>query len=251
MLRCEEARRLLTPYVDDEVAAAERQALEQHLGACPPCSSRAAAERTARRVMLLRGRTLSPRAPDALRRRCASLAPGPRRASAWPGWRRLSLASGSLAVVVLAAVIGIGVATASPSLLAAELTLDHLKCFALFEPRDAAPDPGVVASRLAAAYGWRLAIPGSLAREQLTLMGARRCFSTDGTVAHVLYRHAGRPLSFFVMPGRAREAARVAMAGHVARIWSRGETTYVLLGSTSDPGLDSVAAYFQGLGPAM
>ena len=52
-------------------------------------------------------------------------------------------------------------------------------------------------------------IPAGLPRERLTLIGARRCLSTDGQVAHVLYRHAGRPVSLFMMPGRfARRRAR-------------------------------------------
>ena len=127
----------------------------------------------------------------------------------------------------------------------AELTLDHVKCFALFEPRDAQPDPAALAGRLQADYGWRFTIPAGLPRERLTLIGARRCLSTDGQVAHVLYRHAGRPVSLFMMPGGSRDDARAAIAGHVARIWSRDSTTYVLVGSESEPEIQQVAAYFQ------
>jgi anti-sigma factor RsiW len=161
------------------------------------------------------------------------------------GWRVVGLATSSLIVVGLAATMAHGIVTHSPTLLVAELTLDHLKCFALFEPRATQVDPSAVASGLQADYGWQLDVPGSLPREHLTLLGARRCFSTDGQVAHVMYRHDGRPVSLFMMPRTSREAARVAVAGHVARIWSRASTTYVLLGSESEPELQAVATYFQ------
>jgi anti-sigma factor RsiW len=247
MASCQDVDRLLTPYLDAEVDGADRQAVEGHLGQCPPCARRAAAEAASRRVLMVRGGSLSPRAPESLRRRCTALAPRKRSSSWWGvmGWRTAGLATASLVVVGLAATMVYGVATHSPTLLVAELALDHVKCFALFEPREAQADPAAVASGLRADYGWELAVPGSLAREHLTLLGARRCFSTDGRVAHVMYRHDGRAVSLFMMPRTSRDAARVSVAGHVARIWSRAATTYVLLGSESEPEMQAVAAYFQ------
>jgi anti-sigma factor RsiW len=247
IVSCQDVDRLMTSYLDAEVEDGDRQAVERHLGVCPPCARRAASEEAARRVVMARAATLSPRAPNALRQKCAALAARRRQQPWWTavGWRFSGLATASLAVVGLAATITYGVITHSPTLLVAELTLDHLKCFALFEPRVTVADPATVARQLQADYGWQLAIPASLPRERLTLIGARRCFSTDGKVAHVLYRHGGRPVSLFMMPRTSREEARVAMAGHVARIWSRGATTYVLLGSESEPAMQPVATYFQ------
>ena len=238
----------MTPYLDAEVGIRDREAIEGHLGGCPQCARRAAAEGGARRVVMVKASILSPRAPDALRLRCAALTARrvPVRAR-WAvfGWRVVGLATASLVVVGLAATLVYGVVTHSPTLLVAELTIDHLKCFAFLESRGGQADPGAVANRLQADYGWRLAIPASLPREHLTLLGARRCFSTDGRVAHVLYRHGGRPVSLFMMPKTTREAARIAFGVHVARIWSRDQTTYVLLGSESEPDLQPIASYFQ------
>jgi anti-sigma factor RsiW len=247
MASCQDVDRLLTPYLDAEVEAADRQAIERHLRVCPPCGARAAVEGTARRVVMVKAATLSARAPDALRQRCAALAQTRRQQPWWsvPGWRVVGLGTASLVVAALAVTITYGIVTNSPTLLVAELTLDHLKCFALFEPRVTHADSASVASQLQADYGWQLAIPASLPSERLMLLGARRCFSTDGKVAHVLYRHGGRPVSLFMMPRTSREAARVAMAGHVARIWSRDATTYVLLGSESEPEMEPLATYFQ------
>lgn len=248
MVSCQDVNRLMTPYLDAEVERRDREAIEGHFCGCPPCARRAAAEGSARRIVMVKASILSSRAPDALRQRCAAVAArhAPVRAG-WAvfGWRVVGLATASLLVVGLAATLLYGVVTHSSTLLVAELTIDHLKCFAFFEPRDVQGDPGAVANRLQADYGWRLAIPASLPQERLTLLGARRCFSTDGRVAHVLYRHGDRPVSLFMMPNTTREAARVAFGGHVARIWSHDQTTYVLLGSESDPDLQPVATYFQ------
>jgi len=246
MASCQDVDRLLTPYLDSEVETADKEAVEGHLRRCPPCATRAMAEGTARRVVMVKAAALSARAPDTLRQRCAALAPTPRQR--WrraAGWRVAGLATASLVVVALSATVAYGIVTHSPTLLVVELTLDHLKCFALFEPRVTQADAAAVAKQLEADYGWRLAIPAGLPQEHLTLLGARRCFSTDGRVAHVLYRHDGRAVSLFMMPRTSREAARIELAGHVARIWSRDATTYVLLGSESEPDMQQVAAYFE------
>jgi anti-sigma factor RsiW len=245
MASCKDVDRLLTPYLDGEAGVAEAREVDAHLVACPGCAGRAAAERTARRVLRVRAEALSARAPDSLRRRCAALAPLRRPGVwAWLGWRPAALATASLVVLIVGATLAFGVVTHSPALLVAELTLDHLKCFALSEPHGPA-DPDAVAAQLQADYGWQLTIPASLPRERLTLMGARRCLSTDGTLAHVLYRHDGHPLSLFMLPRTSRASERIAMAGHVARIWSKDATTYVLLGGESDVDVQPVARYFE------
>jgi anti-sigma factor RsiW len=227
MAGCQDVGRLLTPYLDEELGVADRLTIEGHLRTCNPCATRAAAEGAARRVMMIRASTLSVKAPEALRRRCEALAPRPTALPRWRAvsWRALGLASASLVVVALATTIAYGVVTHSPTLLVTE--------------------PAAVASQLQADYGWRLTVPASSPRDRLTLLGARRCFSTDGRVAHLMYRHDGRPVSLFMMPGKARGASSLAVAGHAARIWSQNDTTYVLVGSESQPDLQPVAAYFQ------
>ena len=249
MAGCQDVSRLLTPYLDGEVGVADRQAVEGHLRTCQPCATRAAAEGAVRRVMIVRASTLSAKAPEALRRRCEALAPRPRelRWRSAVSWRALGLVSASLVVVALATTIAYGVVTHSQTLLLTELALDHLKCFALFEPSVAQADPAAVASQLEADYGWRLTVPASSPRDRLTLLGARRCLSTDGRVAHVLYRHAGRPVSLFMMPRTTRPEARVAVGDRVVTIWSRGDTSYVLLGDETEREMQPIAAYFKSV----
>jgi len=152
---------------------------------------------------------------------------------------------GRLQLAVITAVIGYGALTHSPTLLVAGLTLDHLKCFALHDGHRAPVDERSVEAALEREYGWRVKVPAGLAAEALTLVGARRCLSSDGTTAHVMYRHGNRAVSLYVLPeGGGRPPATMSFAGHPAKIWSRGSRTYVLVGSGSDAGLRPVAEYF-------
>jgi anti-sigma factor RsiW len=246
-VNCQEVEPLLTRYVDDEVAPSERERVAGHLAACRACASRAAKEQAARRLVQLRSRALAAPAPPALRARCAALAPRPRRSvSQWSRWRVVGLAAAT-AVVVLTAVIGVGAITHSNGILVAGLTLDHLKCFGVHATRDEAPaDVRAVEAALERNYGWRVKVPDGLAAQALTLVGARRCLSTDGTTAHVMYRHAGRAVSLYVLPaGAVHRAAVTSFAGHPATIWSSSGRTYVLVGSENDAEMRPVAAYFR------
>ncbi len=244
MASCAEIDGLITPYLDGEVSEARRRAVDEHLAACAPCARRAGAEEAARRVLMVRAARLSTPAPPGLRERCAALAPRPARVRrrVADGWRRLGVA---FAALVVAGVFAFGAFSHSPTLLAAELSLDHMKCFAFFEPQVAQGDAGAVSRQLEADYGWRFAVPEGLPSLHLALLGARRCFSTDGSVAHVLYRHAGRPVSLFMVPGTSNPQTRVSVAGRVATIWSRADTTYVLLGDDSEAEMRPIAEYFR------
>lgn len=241
-MKCDDIEPLLAPYVDDEAPPAERERVGEHLRRCPPCAARAATQRAARRLVQARAEAFSTPAPAALRARCAALARRPRRAFTWPFW---TLATATASVAVLAIVLTYGMLTRSTVLFAAGLTLDHLKCFALAGSEPPPADMRAVEASLERRYGRRLAVPPGDRREHLTLLGVRRCLSTDGGVAHVLYRHGGIPLSLFVLPDRRRAAARLSFVGHVARIWSDGPMTYVLVGSESDAGIQPLARYFE------
>lgn len=141
--------------------------------------------------------------------------------------------------------IGYAVVSGSQALFVAGLTLDHVKCFALSSSASPNANASMVSSDLRRDYGWRLSVPAASKELRLDLVGARRCLSSDGTVAHVLYRHEGKPVSLFMVPGHAREAGALSMLGHESRIWSRGDTTFVLVGSEGAAGIDPVARYFE------
>jgi anti-sigma factor RsiW len=265
-VNCQEVEPLLTPYVDDEAIAADRERVAGHLAECRECAARVAKEHAARRLVQVRSRALAAPAPPGLHARCAALAPGGRLTVAsgfsrtlrnpatagfhrsWPAWLPWRAAGlvGATAVILLTAVVGVGALTHSPSILVAGLTLDHLKCFAIHGGQGAAADPRSVEATLERNYGWHIKVPAGVAAQALTLVGARRCLSTDGTTAHVMYRHGDSPLSLYVLPeGAAHQQSTISFAGHPATIWTHGSRTYVLVGSESDARMRPVAAYFR------
>jgi anti-sigma factor RsiW len=245
---CRETQARITPYLDGESGEAERRQVQEHLSDCGLCRADAAAQDVARRVLHVRSATLQVKAPETLRARCASLAAAPRRAwmPRWWAWRVLSFGSAAAMGVVVAAFV-FGVATHSPVLLAAEMTLDHLKCFALFHPEGgAAPAAPEVEAAVRDRFGWRVSLPPGGEPEDLVLLGARRCLSHDGRVAHLMYRHEGRPVSLFVMANKSHRSADLTLGGYPAHIWTRGDLTYVLVASEADDRLRPVMAYFTG-----
>src|SRR5262245_36251843 len=75
MSNCQTLDPLVTPFVDDQLADAERRVVEDHLRVCPSCHSRVAAERAVHGLLSARRDALSSAgAPDALFARCSALA---------------------------------------------------------------------------------------------------------------------------------------------------------------------------------
>jgi anti-sigma factor RsiW len=243
MLTCPDIESLITAVVDHEATAAERAAVSEHLHECAPCRRRASEEGAARRILRERAGALRVVAPAALRARCqpARHAPGLR-----PFIRPMPAWATAVVVVAVLGAVFYGAGRGS-TVLAAELALDHLKCFALFEQASGPGDPATIAERMKASYGWTIAVPGTSAACGLRLVGGRRCFSTDGRVAHILYRHAGRPLSLFVVPSSSRAAQQLAVMGHEAIIWSHRGTTFVVLAREPREDIARAAAYIRSV----
>jgi hypothetical protein len=142
----------------------------------------------------------------------------------------------ALAIVMLAT-------QRSNTVLAAQLTADHTKCFRAFPPSGGELDARVAEERLASLYGWDIHVPPSSPRDGVRLLEARRCLYGDGRIPHLLYEASGQPLSLFVLEGVTREPADVTTFGHRSRIWSRGPTTFVLVSPTSAGDLDRAVSY--------
>src|SRR5262249_55500798 len=80
---------------------------------------------------------------------------------------------------------------------ASGLVLDHVKCFAM--PGNPSPtDLAQSASRWQQDQGWPITVAATDSAEQLRLVNVRRCFTTDGRAAHLLYSWRGAPLSVYV-----------------------------------------------------
>jgi anti-sigma factor RsiW len=156
----------------------------------------------------------------------------------------LSLAATLLLAVTGAFMLGLNEPVEA---LAAQLTLDHVRCFQFAPERLAHVDPASAGRDWAAAQGWSLQVPASSAATQLELLGVRRCLLSGGRVAHLMYKWRGEPLSVFVVPRMVRTGPQrdeiVEKFGHEAIVWSTGERTYVVLARGSPSDLDPVVGY--------
>jgi anti-sigma factor RsiW len=231
MQSCREFDALVTPYVDGEATAAERALAEAHLAACPACRHRAAAETAARQT--LRTRLCRPCAPDQLRARCLA-------ASRVRSISVQTLTIVAALILITGGVLVYGLTRLSPTVLAAQLTLDHVKCFAVDRPNSAV-DAGSSEQQFEREHGWPVRLP-HIAVAGLQLVGVRQCFCAQGgATAHAMYRFEGRPVSLYILPDVSRSRASADVFGHDAVIWSRDGNTYVLLGKESESAMQKLA----------
>jgi anti-sigma factor RsiW len=234
MPSCREVEPLVTPYVDGEATAAERGVVEAHLMRCPPCRQRTAAETVAREAV--RTHACRPCAPEHLRARCRAAAQVSRF-----GIPRSLLAAAAL-VFLAGGVLLYGRISLSPAVLAAQLTLDHVTCFAVHESGVAA-DPQASEQQYAREYGEQIELPSGTG---LQLVGLRRCYCGEGAAAHAMYRLDGRPVSLYIIPDAGRSRASTDVFGHDAVIWSSRMKTYVLVAREPRDVLEKLAEQIEG-----
>jgi anti-sigma factor RsiW len=127
----------------------------------------------------------------------------------------------------------------SPTVLAAQLTLDHMKCFAVHDANTPV-DVRAGEQQYARDYGTEIHLPRP-AVAGLQLVNMRRCFCGEGVAAHAMYRLNGRPVSLYVIPDAGRERGTAEVFGHDAVIWSNANTTYVLVGREPRETLEALA----------
>ena len=113
--------------------------------------------------------------------------------------------------------------------MAAELAADHVKCFLMQNLNGTEQPAGPVEYSLASKFGWSAHLPERPDRAALELVGERTCLYGQGRVAHILYRHEGRPVSLFMLPNDTRKDEVLDTLGHGAAVWSVGKRTFVLI----------------------
>jgi anti-sigma factor RsiW len=279
MRSCESIDPLVTPYIDRELPDEDRQAVDRHLRACPPCYSRVVAEQAVRDLVHARQPELNKiEAPPSLHARCAALTIGltadrdrddvvrpavrgqvvplplPAKAgppptggprSAPPAWTA-RLAPFALAASLVAVVGGAFVYQAtkrSTRVMAAELAADHVKCFAMNAALGTRQAPSAVESTMLSSFDWRMHLPADPSRAGLELVGARPCLYGEGKIAHIMYRHQGRAVSLFMLPGTERAQGLVDVLGHEAAIWCVNDRTFVLVSRGPKEDVERLAAF--------
>ncbi len=236
MPSCRDVDPLFAPYVDGEATPGERAIVDAHLLACPKCRHHTALQSAVRNSV--REKLCRPCAPEALRTRCQAAA----RAGAgpfgitYPSLRSLSIAAAL--TIVTGGVLMYGL-SGLPTVLAAQLTLDHVACFTTRAP-DEAVNVDASEAQFARDYGEQVRLP-RLSTAGLQLVSLRRCYYGEGRAAHAMYRLNGRPVSLYVIPAARRDRTAADVFGHDAIFWSRGNTSYVLLANEPRATLESLA----------
>jgi len=228
---CRRTAERLSSYVDNELPAGEQADVERHLNACPPCRTAATHESGARAIVREQARRLTDIAlPPGLRTRCEALAREHAHASAPSVFSSRRFAPLTAVMTLVVGFLLFSLAThRSDTVLAAQLTADHAKCFRFFANSTSDADARRVERMLQNDYGWDLHVPPSSSANGVRLRGARRCLYVDGSIPHVMYDVDGHDVSLFVLDGVSRPAATLVALGHRARIWTAGRRTYVLV----------------------
>jgi anti-sigma factor RsiW len=249
---CRDIESQLAAYVDGEVGLFERGRVEAHLERCPPCRARAATQRTAHDLLASHRDGLRGCASEALRHRCAAQRVLVAGRASFLGRRALvplSLAASVFIAAALFVAFGWG---SSVDTYAAQIVSDHKGCFQS-PPEARAIDALALARVWEDTNGWPIKLLGHSEAENLQLLGLRRCGSSQGHVAHLLYRWHGRPLSVYVLNG-AVKAAPVADHDHFAHetvtrqgehavVWSSQGRTYTVVASGAAADVERVAGY--------
>jgi anti-sigma factor RsiW len=249
MSECRELEPFLAAYVDGEVPTDLSGRVHAHLAACAYCRRVVACEQAVRDALRTRRAGLVTVAPARLRRRCAACACGSASGAGWRRWqsrRMLIPLSAAAALLLTLGVTSVVLLNGTVDALVTQLTLDHVKCFQ-FAPSHGVVDAAVAGDSWRSAYGWLIHVPRSAAAEQLELLDVRRCRSTQGISAHMMYRWHGEPLSVYVLDSLPSSDIRVervvSRLGREAVIWSDAGRTYAVVGRGAPADLEHIAHY--------
>jgi len=260
---CADLDERLAPYVDGEDAPVWRRAVDAHLAKCPPCRADVEAETAARDLVRAHRGELSARAPETLRARCAGLSTSsstlptpadsgtvlrpPASGLRFGGqavlrrWVPLSLAA--TLVLAVAGVFLFGL-NARVEALAASLAMDHTRCFKVYGTGTDA-DSGAAERAWQQDQGWPITIPQNEPAQQLKLVNVRRCFTTEGRSAHMMYTWRGEPLSVYVLQGDTGRDRIVHKMGAQAVVWCANQRTYAVVASDTTSDLTSIVDYMR------
>jgi len=227
-VKCEEARLLLDPDLDDELPAAERAALHDHIEGCAECGPEAGA--LARLRDDIRRSAPIYRAPESLRSQIRSTlrreARGASATARAPGWLAYA------ASILIAVTVGSGgtwliTSERQESGIGDELIDSHLRSLLADHLTDvASSDKHTVKPWFAGRTD--LSPPGvDLAAQGFPLVGGRLDLIQGKPVPALVYRAGKHVINVFVLPARPGELSEaVTRRGYTLRHWSKGDLGY-------------------------
>jgi anti-sigma factor RsiW len=235
---------LLAQYADGTLPEAGRVEVERHLDACPPCRTIAGQECGARQLLrACADRLRAEPLPPGLKSRCEALSCASLRSRATWLHRLVPVAIAAMLLIFTGMLLSVATRH-SNTLLAAQLTADHVKCFGLSRPAEGQEmDAAQAQQMLAARFGLDVHVPPSSDKDAVQLVNARRCLYADGRIPHLMYESNGQDVSLFILEGEMRQPAELDALGHHTRIWSRGGNTFVLVSPAAEEQVASAVNY--------
>jgi anti-sigma factor RsiW len=228
-MQCDEARPLLEAYVDAELAAPERAALDEHLALCAECGPEAAALERLRDE--IRRAAPAYRAPPAMRAQIRAdlrreAAGGPTSARGGLGWLAYA-ASLLVAVAVGSGGTWLISGERQQNLVSDELIDSHLRSLLADHLTDVrSSDKHTVKPWFAGRTD--LSPPGvDLEAQGFALVGGRLDLIDGEPVPALVYRAGKHVINVFVLPARRGAfAASVTRRGYSLRHWAIGDLGY-------------------------
>jgi hypothetical protein len=156
-------------------------------------------------------------------------------------WVPLSLAATLVLAVAGVFVLGLNNRVEA---LAASLAIDHVKCFKI-TGKTASVDSTEAAAHWQQDQGWPIIVPQTEPAEQLRLLDVRRCFTTGGRAAHMLYTWRGAPLSLYVLQEDAGRDCVLDRMGREAVIWCLRGRTYAVVADDHPQDLSHIVDYMK------
>jgi anti-sigma factor RsiW len=237
-MTCQQVEPWIAAYADGDPIDGHRPAIEAHVAVCAACQEAVRIQQSVRGAVAACGREAAVFAPPGLRTRIAATLAA-EHAGSQPlalGWRSRLSAFAAAAVVVLAvgALLVPVVTGRSTVVLAAQLALDHLKCFVIDgHVHDHTVSRAEAEATLSRDYGWTMTVPETPGDEAGRLVAVRRCLYGEGRAAHLLYRVDDHAVSLFILPDTERPAEVHRVFGQDATVWSAGQKTWVLVGPSA------------------
>ena len=167
--------------------------------------------------------------------------PNPELRTPYAPWSAFALAASLVAVVGGA----FYVATDNTRVMAAQLVADHEKCFAMNSALGTHQSASIVEQSMGAAFDWPVHLPDEPVRAGLELVGARLCMYGQGKIAHIMYRHQGKPVSVFMLPKTMRAQEFVEVLGKEAAIWCANNRTFVVVAGEPRRNVEQIASFMQ------
>jgi len=225
-------------------------ALRAHLAGCPACAQALTTQRVVRERLIAQRQALQTPVPPGVRTRMAAKLAGEAHAEATAsGWGlRLSPIAAAAALMLVVTVGLLPVVTGQSSVvLAAQLALDHVKCFLIDGDLHAQPVSAAEAeATIRQQHGWSVPVSDTGGVDNSQLVAVRECLYGEGMAAHLLYRIGEMPVSLFVMPTADHVVAQMSLLAADTLSWNQNGHTHMLVGPAgSRATLDTMARHLQ------